>query len=74
MCGLTGLVSDQQSPQRERIAAMTMALGHRGPDADGLWTDGVCALGHRRLAIIDLSPNFRTKFEGSYSCKITINH
>ena len=35
--------------------SMTSALGHRGPDAEGYWTDEVCALGHRRLAIIDTS-------------------
>jgi len=29
---------------------------HRGPDDWGVWTDGMCALGQRRLAIIDLSP------------------
>jgi asparagine synthase (glutamine-hydrolysing) len=30
-------------------------MRHRGPDASGEWSDGTCALGHRRLAIIDLS-------------------
>jgi len=33
---------------------MTAALAHRGPDGEGWWTDGEAALGHRRLAIIDL--------------------
>lgn len=31
------------------------AQAHRGPDAWGTWADGTCALGHRRLSIIDLS-------------------
>jgi asparagine synthase (glutamine-hydrolysing) len=35
---------------------MVDAQRHRGPDASGLWSDAHCALGHRRLAIIDLSP------------------
>jgi asparagine synthase (glutamine-hydrolysing) len=37
---------------------MSGALLHRGPDADGLWSDsqGWVALAHRRLAIVDLSP------------------
>ena len=35
---------------------MTDAIAHRGPDGDGLWVEGPVALGHRRLAIIDLSP------------------
>lgn len=37
---------------------MVAIIQHRGPDGDGVWTDGEAgvALGHRRLAIIDLSP------------------
>jgi asparagine synthase (glutamine-hydrolysing) len=35
---------------------MCAVLRHRGPDDEGVWTDGMAGLGHRRLAIIDLSP------------------
>lgn len=35
---------------------MTDSLSHRGPDGEGVWTEGFAGLGHRRLAIIDLSP------------------
>src|SRR5215472_2510753 len=35
---------------------MNAALAHRGPDAEGIWSSGRGALGHRRLSIIDLSP------------------
>jgi asparagine synthase (glutamine-hydrolysing) len=35
---------------------MTDMLGRRGPDAEGVWFDGPVGFGHRRLAIIDLSP------------------
>ncbi len=62
MCGITGLFDpSRKSPVEtlaDRIVAMTAALIHRGPDADGLWTDadrGV-ALGHRRLAVVELGP------------------
>lgn len=35
---------------------MTEVLAHRGPDARGLWVEKAAALGHQRLAILDLSP------------------
>src|SRR5215467_5098660 len=53
MCGIAGIVS--QSSNLELVGVMTEAMRHRGPDGAGLWSDGLCSLGHRRLAIIDLS-------------------
>jgi asparagine synthase (glutamine-hydrolysing) len=53
MCGIAGIVS--QSSDLELIRPMTEAMSHRGPDGSGVWSDGLCSLGHRRLAIIDLS-------------------
>ena len=41
---------------RSLLKRMTDALAHRGPDGEGFYTDGGLGLGHRRLAIIDLSP------------------
>lgn len=38
------------------LKAMTDAIAHRGPDGEGHWVEGSVGLGHRRLAIIDLSP------------------
>ena len=38
------------------LRQMTDAIAHRGPDGEGFYTDGFVGLGHRRLAIIDLSP------------------
>lgn len=61
MCGFTGfLVKNTSLSQFERHSAgavMTNALLHRGPDAGDIWQDPdvPCVLGHRRLAIIDLS-------------------
>jgi asparagine synthase (glutamine-hydrolysing) len=61
MCGVTGLawVGDGAPPAGLRAGAVAMAdrIAHRGPDAAGAWAsaDGRVALGHRRLAIIDLS-------------------
>src|SRR5262249_17219602 len=58
MCGLTGMLTAMpQSDARACIETMTSTLRHRGPDAGAIFVDesaGV-ALGHRRLAIIELS-------------------
>ena len=58
MCGLTGILdSAAGGPLADAAKAMTGTLVHRGPDADGIWSDDPAgiALGHRRLSIIDLS-------------------
>ena len=39
-----------------RLWAMIATLRHRGPDDEGVWTDGRAGLAHARLSIIDLSP------------------
>ncbi|WP_445280286.1 asparagine synthase (glutamine-hydrolyzing) [Streptomyces sp. DSM 118148] len=56
MCGITGWVSYDRDLTTEAIAlhAMTETMACRGPDDRGTWTEGPAALGHRRLAIIDL--------------------
>jgi asparagine synthase (glutamine-hydrolysing) len=59
MCGIAGEVrtSGPRPPEigERAIVPMLDAQQHRGPDAWGVWADDRCALGHRRLAIIDLS-------------------
>ena len=57
MCGIAGAVSlGDGVVDASRVDAMTCAIAHRGPDATRVWHDDRVALGHRRLAIIDLSP------------------
>lgn len=63
MCGICGFINSKcnQSSQEiiDAINAMTNTLFHRGPNSGDIWIDepsGV-ALGHRRLSIIDLSPD-----------------
>ena len=57
MCGIHGVFHYRGgTPDRELIELMGLAQRHRGPDASGIWMGGGCALGHRRLAIVDLSP------------------
>jgi asparagine synthase (glutamine-hydrolysing) len=57
MCGIAGKFSfNPDHPiDRERLAAMTTAVAHRGPDSDGFYLGDGIGLGHRRLSIIDLS-------------------
>lgn len=58
MCGIVGLASRWPVAHPDRLMAMRETLCHRGPDdAGAYWApDGRVGLGHRRLAIIDLSP------------------
>ncbi|MBW4621962.1 MAG: asparagine synthase (glutamine-hydrolyzing) [Cyanosarcina radialis HA8281-LM2] len=62
MCGITGFWQRSRSFSNDRLRsiarAMSDALLHRGPDDGGVWVDEAAgiALGHRRLAIVDLSP------------------
>jgi asparagine synthase (glutamine-hydrolysing) len=59
MCGIVGKLNfDREQPvDPHQIRRMADSLRHRGPDDAGVWTDGSIGLGHRRLSIIDLSPN-----------------
>ena len=57
MCGIAGLINLKGDPISPVILKkMTDAISHRGPDGEGHWIEGNVGIGHRRLAIIDLSP------------------
>ncbi|HUF87647.1 MAG TPA: asparagine synthase (glutamine-hydrolyzing) [Thermohalobaculum sp.] len=68
MCGIAGIL-DPAAPGGLGPVAQAMAerLVHRGPDGAGLWADEAAgvALGHRRLAIIDLSQNGHQPMQSS---------
>jgi len=58
MCGLCGeLRFDHTTPDDAALRRMTERLARRGPDHQGFYQDSALAFGHRRLAIIDLSPH-----------------
>lgn len=61
MCGITGFLTSDARPEIEAkslVCHMANQLAHRGPDDLGVWVDAAAgiALGHRRLSILDLSP------------------
>lgn len=56
MCGIAGILDlNGGAVAPPVLRAMTDAIAHRGPDGEGHWIEGPVGLGHRRLAIIDLS-------------------
>ncbi|HVR38838.1 MAG TPA: asparagine synthase (glutamine-hydrolyzing) [Thermoanaerobaculia bacterium] len=59
MCGIVGIASRVPVADRDVLVPMRDAVAHRGPDDEGIWwsNDGRVGFGHRRLAIIDLSPS-----------------
>ncbi|KUL32103.1 asparagine synthase (glutamine-hydrolyzing) [Streptomyces regalis] len=56
MCGITGWASFHSDARTQApvIEAMTATLAPRGPDAEGVWLGEQAAIGHRRLAVIDI--------------------
>ncbi|TWA89364.1 asparagine synthase (glutamine-hydrolysing) [Azospirillum brasilense] len=73
MCGICGFLAGPGSgsgPESGLEAAarrMADTIAHRGPDGDGVWADGEAgiAFGHRRLAIVELSPLGRQPMESA---------
>ncbi len=70
MCGIVGILNRNRDPVSSVILRkMADAITHRGPDSEGFYIDGAIGLGHRRLAIIDLSPAGRqpmSSLDGRY--------
>jgi asparagine synthase (glutamine-hydrolysing) len=57
MCGIVGVCNLYGEPvSTDLLKRMTDIIAHRGPDGEGHYADGPVGLGHRRLAVIDLSP------------------
>jgi asparagine synthase (glutamine-hydrolysing) len=77
MCGIAGgigLLADAR-PDPRRVAAMSAAMRHRGPDGDGLWIapSGRAVLAHRRLAVIDLATGDQPMLNESGNVGIVFN-
>ena len=55
MCGIAGYILREGLAQEDVVRRMCARIRHRGPDEEGYHLDGPCALGMRRLSIIDLA-------------------
>lgn len=75
MCGLAGFVDPETrlaAPEAE-LAAMVGTLAHRGPDGAGHWHAPGVALGHRRLAILDLGDSGAQPMQAPSGLAIVFN-
>lgn len=79
MCGIAGILTQTERAHWPALQSMIEAQAHRGPDAWGIWSadparSSRCALGHRRLSIIDLSAAGRQPMANADgSLQITFN-
>lgn len=73
MCGIAGIIHFDGKPvEQSDLKKMTDAIAHRGPDGEGFFIDGAVGFGHRRLAVIDLSPAGMQPMT-RFGCTITYN-
>ena len=74
MCGIAGIVhTDARPVDRLALERMAEAMAHRGPDGNGVWTDGAVGFAHRRLAIIDLAGGRQPMVSADTGCVLTFN-
>ena len=74
MCGIVGIRRfDGSAVETELLRAMTSRLTHRGPDAEGYWSNGPIGFGHRRLSIIDLAGSSQPMASADGACHLTFN-
>ncbi|MDT8391052.1 MAG: asparagine synthase (glutamine-hydrolyzing) [Lentisphaeria bacterium] len=73
MCGIAGIIDPVTHPTPELLRAMTGTMVRRGPDDQGIVTQGSIGLGHRRLSIIDLTSGHQPMFNEDKSLAIVCN-
>jgi len=74
MCGIVGVVDLRARPvERALVERLSACLVHRGPDDEGYYVNGSVALGHRRLAIIDLRTGRQPMANEDESVWVTFN-
>lgn len=72
MCGINGIISKEKNKEK-LIKEMNNKIIHRGPDAEGIYTDNYVALGQRRLSIIDISGGDQPIYNEDKSILIVYN-
>lgn len=74
MCGISGVFDPtQQNITQQKIKKMNDTLHHRGPDGEGFYVDKNIALGHRRLAIIDVAGGAQPIFNEDKTLAVICN-
>ncbi|HXJ00612.1 MAG TPA: XrtA/PEP-CTERM system amidotransferase [Micropepsaceae bacterium] len=75
MCGISGWFDTvhERAPNRGVVQTMTDAIAHRGPDGEGFHYGTGIALGHRRLAIIDLATGDQPMFNAKGTVALVFN-
>jgi len=74
MCGIYGLLKFDGSPvDPAEMRAMGAVIPHRGPDDEGMYIDGSCGIGMRRLSIIDLAGGHQPIGSADGTCWVVCN-
>ena len=75
MCGIAGIINlnGDQPVDLDRLGRMRDVLRHRGPDGQGLWTEGPVGLAHRRLSIVDIAGGAQPMTTGDENAWIVFN-
>jgi asparagine synthase (glutamine-hydrolysing) len=73
MCGIAGLVLREGPAEASRVRLMCDQIRHRGPDDEGYYVNGACALGMRRLSIIDLETGHQPIANEDGSVRVVFN-
>lgn len=73
MCGIAGVLSFGRPPETDLVVRMLSRMPHRGPDGSGIYRDDHAALGHVRLAIIDVAGGAQPMATADESAWITFN-
>ena len=73
MCGIAGYINNNEKPQKKILKKMTDRIEHRGPDGEGHYVDDMAALGHRRLAVLDLQTGDQPIFNENKDVVVVFN-